>query len=1028
MSNEVDSDIVRGDDTTQSLPPAWTTTPPDRLTSSPGRTNAYTDLFGNLIESIYIDRFQLMERVGVGGMGKVFTAHDNRLDRTVAIKLVHAGRASSRKANERLLREAQTLARLSHPNVVPVYEAGIHKGRVFIVMEYVDGVTLGTWLERHEARDDRARQTSVLRLFIAAGHGLAAAHKAGLVHRDFKPDNVVVGDDGRPRVVDFGLARLFETGASPARSASRRSHAATDPAGQRRARVRYTCTATVTGSHPGHAAARILTTRSAIMGTPAYMAPEQMAGEVPDSRSDQFSFCVALFEALYGKHPYGVDTLPVRQADKLRMLQRALERGARVAPPRDANVPSAIRKALERGLSLDRADRFADMDMLLSALEHGRRQRQRRWYGTLAAFAFALVFAIGGVCMSSTRPVEDACVSAGGDLDTLWTPTRRQDIARAFERTGLDYAATSWRTAEQRIERYALDYRGARVQACEAVTAHSGLSPAQYRRQTACLDRGRQMLAPLVDRLVNADRHIVQRAVKLVDALPDLSSCHATGAGYDRLQPPRLDQAAGVEDIRRRLAFARTYELLGAYDDARRVADAQQTAADAIAYAPVRAEAYQQVARLLMYDADTYRRGESLMRDAIDIGVATHHDDLVATAWYDLALSAARHHANTSRGNQWIQSASERLPTSMRTPRHNAIIHRIRGLLRHREGNYAQAERHFRQALNELVNIARPPVRLHAHILAGLGETLRQLGRGDDAWIAFEDASALLADHLGAQHPHVANMLFNLVNLQTDRGDLEGAERRLQHVLHIQQRSLGASHQLTGKTLLKQAEILFQQGKLDRARARAQACLDIYRRIYGDEHSALAPVYIQTGAIDYRRGDHRRALDAYDRAIANELRHKGDTHMDVGYARANRAEVLAALGAHRRAIDEISAAAVILAPDMGDRSVATAFVDSVRGRALLGAGLYPQALDALTRSADAFDHVGGDPMPVERADASWALAQARDALCMRADESTRRRVQDALQVYEIRPLVHAPRASLQSWLKTTRQHRVIGCP
>jgi len=203
---------------------------------------------------LLLGRFALVRQIGQGGMGVVYTALDELLGRAVAIKMIRADRAGA-VAVARILREAQALARLSHPNVVQLHDVRTADGQIFLAMEYVPGRTLRAWLEQRPGRAE------ILARFAEAGRGLAAAHAAGLVHRDFKPDNVLVGDDGRVRVVDFGLVAADE----PAR-------------------------ATLVDAAPDPGASDTLTRAGAVVGTPAYMAPEQLRGEAADARSDQFAF------------------------------------------------------------------------------------------------------------------------------------------------------------------------------------------------------------------------------------------------------------------------------------------------------------------------------------------------------------------------------------------------------------------------------------------------------------------------------------------------------------------------------------------------------------------------------------------------------------------------------------------------------------------------------------------------------------------------------------------------------------------
>lgn len=275
-----------------------------------------------------IDRFVILRQLGRGGMGVVYAAYDEKLDRKVAVKLLHQAEAQSADQRRRVLREAQAMAQVSHPNVVHAYEVGEVDGQVFLAMEYVEGTTLATW-QRQAGRswDD------TLRIYLAAGQGLLAAHRVGLVHRDFKPENVLVNQEGRPLVADFGLAHV----AGREEKQTARETAET-----------------------GRLLESPLTMTGGVVGTPAYMSPEQYSGEPADSRSDQFSFCAALYEALYKQLPFAGQDLTV--------LSYSILTG-RVRPvPSGLSIPQTVEETLRRGLSVDPARRFPSMAELLSAL------------------------------------------------------------------------------------------------------------------------------------------------------------------------------------------------------------------------------------------------------------------------------------------------------------------------------------------------------------------------------------------------------------------------------------------------------------------------------------------------------------------------------------------------------------------------------------------------------------------------------------------------------------------------------------
>jgi eukaryotic-like serine/threonine-protein kinase len=270
-----------------------------------------------------LGRFAVVRKLGEGGMGAVYMGYDALLDRRVALKLLHRDTV----AREWLLREAQALARLAHPNVVAVHEVSEHEGSIFVAMELVEGQSLREWLAA-----GKRTIPQVLAMLVQAGKGLAAAHEAGLVHRDFKPDNVLVGRDGRARVVDFGIAAL-----------------ATRPEVE-----------PLPGT-PRNALASPLTHQGTLMGTPTYMAPEQFLGERATPASDQFSFCVTLHTAVYGEPPFAGEDLA---ALSLSVLSGQL----RPAPSRPG-MPAWLAPILRRGLAREPSERFPSMAALIAALE-----------------------------------------------------------------------------------------------------------------------------------------------------------------------------------------------------------------------------------------------------------------------------------------------------------------------------------------------------------------------------------------------------------------------------------------------------------------------------------------------------------------------------------------------------------------------------------------------------------------------------------------------------------------------------------
>ena len=339
-----------------------------------------------------IGRFVVEGELGAGAMGVVYVAHDRELDRRVALKVLKG--TGDQEALLRLQREGQAMARVTHPNVITVHEAGIQGRIVFLAQELLDGGSLRQWLEQPHS------QREILDKFITAGRGLAAAHKAGLVHRDFKPDNVLLGKDGRVRVSDFGLARSLAGIEALDRTLDLRGG---------------------TPPEDTHTPMARMTRTGAVMGTPLYMSPEQHRGEHADERSDQFSFCVALYEALYGDVPFPGKTA-VALAD-------AVIAGRMQPPPKGAKVPAHLRRVLLRGLTTDPAQRYPSMDALLADLAYDPARKLRR-VGIAAAIVVLVAGAVGGTYALSARS------SATGEV-----PGQRTIAVLGFKNLGGDKAA-----------------------------------------------------------------------------------------------------------------------------------------------------------------------------------------------------------------------------------------------------------------------------------------------------------------------------------------------------------------------------------------------------------------------------------------------------------------------------------------------------------------------------------------------------------------------------------------------------------
>ena len=496
-------------------------------------------------------RYVLLDQVGQGAMGVVFAAWDRELNRKIAIKLVRPERSDPRE-QARLLREAQALAGLRHDNVVLVYDVGTLEGRVFVAMEFIEGPSLRGWLaERPRPWRD------VVRAFLAAGRGLQAAHAAGLVHRDFKPDNVLIDRAGKVRVADFGLAR-------------------------------ETAPPTEKGADARDLAARTIWMSTAAdgMGTPAYMAPELLEGGRAEPRSDQFAFAVALFEALFGALPFEGKTGPE--------LLAAMDRP--VAKP-STNVAGWLWAVIVRGLARDPGRRFPSMQALLAELGRDPGARRKR-----VAWAAGILLAVGAAQAGAWQMAGRSrlvCKGAEGKLAGIWDDAARARVRRAFTASKSPLATDTTGRVIEALDEYGRKLVASATDACEATQLRGDQSSAVMDLRTACVGQRLDELRAVASVLADADAQTVGNAVKVARALPDPRACDDVTALLRPVPLPAEPAArARTAEIRRKVAEARAIYEAGRLSQALPIFEQAVTSAQALGYAPVEAEALAGLARV----------------------------------------------------------------------------------------------------------------------------------------------------------------------------------------------------------------------------------------------------------------------------------------------------------------------------------------------------------------------------------------------------------------------------------------------
>lgn len=664
------------------------------------RESLLAKLFPSQVERPRVGRYDVLEFVGEGGMGTVFAAYDPQLDRRVAIKRLRQALGGGPKWRARLLREAQSLARLSHPNVVTIHEVWEEAGEVHLAMEFIEGQTLARWHAR------RRPWSEVLAAYRAAGEGLSAVHAAGLVYRDFKPHNVIRRDDGVVKVLDFGLAR--PTG-----------DASTDDG-----RSEF---------DPRTASNEALTRPGSLVGTPAYMAPEQRRGEPADARADQFGFCVALWEGLFG-------TLPFERRD----VREDATMPPRVDPPAEAGVPGWLRRVVDRGLAVDPAERYPTMHALLRALDADPAKKRRRW---LMAGGAALAMVAGGAAVAELRG--DATCELP---DPIWSEQRRSEVRAGVLATELGYAEQTWALLEPRLDGYATELsqarRSAYVHHVRGLVADSA-----YERQLQCLDRRRAQWDTLTDLLADADATAVTRANGAIGELPPPEHCTDPSIASPEEGPPDAI-AEPVAAVRMELARAQAEEAAGHYQGAYDRAAALAERSSQLDYGPLHAEVHLRMGSALMQQGTP---AAAELERALFSALAHDQPQVAAEAAAKRLYDRVELHDRLADVTDEIAMAQALvLREEVSDWRVQWVVDNNAAIALERHGDATGALSHYEAALGHIPPRAAEGRFESAVTHLNRAPALAITGQADQAQRSVELAVADLIALFGSQHPQVA--------------------------------------------------------------------------------------------------------------------------------------------------------------------------------------------------------------------------------------------------------------------------------
>ena len=772
-----------------------------------------------------VGRFLVVDRIGAGAMGVVFRAHDPELERDIALKLIRVlGLApdAAGRARARLLREAVAMARLAHPNVVAVHDASVVGDAVFVAMELVDGVDLARWLG-----EGGRGWREIVEVFIEAGRGLAAAHAAGVVHRDFKPQNVLIGPGARVRVTDFGLAAL-------------RGEVADEPGGGTRLAVGSApeASAPLPAGADAAGAATALTRSGVTMGTPAYMSPEARAGAAVDERSDQYSLAVSLVEALSGERPDGPRLPPLR-------------------------APARVGRILARALSPEPARRYPSMSALVDALARARRSRLRP---VLAAAAPAALAAAAALLLADRGDEPAPCTAGPARAAAVWSPGVRAALGEKFRQTGIGYAPDVFATAAAQLDRHAADWVRGYTEACEATHVRGEQSAALLDLRMQCLGDELRRFGAAVDLLGGASPAVVARAISIATLGDGLARCGDVAAlTRETPRPVGPSADAAIDRISAEYDEVRAIALEGDQQEALRRAAALARAAEEVGYDRMEAEIVGYLGELQWRAGDLEAAKRSLWR-AVEAAERARSDDIRAGTMLVLVAVIGFEEARHKEALEIARLAE--LALRARGDRGRlANLTSNRGSIHFGMGDIDAAEADYKAARDLMLAEYGPEDPRTGQILNNVALIAEERGRHAEAVETYGQALAIYRAALGPRHPQIALTLANRATSLANLERLAEATADLEQALAIRREVHGAEHPEVGTTHRIMAQLAIQAGELDRALAEAGQARAILGRALPDDHPEIAATRAVTGQILERLGRHAEAIDELTAAL-----------------------------------------------------------------------------------------------------------------------------------------------------------------
>jgi len=782
---------------------------------------------------------------------------------------------------------------------------------------------------------------------------------------------VLVDREGRVRVSDFGLAADVDDAFT-----------------------------NWTAALDGNVSVR-LTQTGALLGTPAYMAPEMLQRRSTSAASDQFAFCVAVVEGLTGKRPMDGETLP--ELTRARLAGPVLGEGSR--------IPSEVWRALKQGLDVDPARRFASMDALLGALARPLEPR-RRWPMVAAAAVTLSALGLAGVAWKQRAP---SCVVPPSALAGVWDDAQRTRVQQAMQASTVPFAKTTAARVREALDAHATKWGLARRAACEATWVERTQSEQLLDLRMRCLDRARDELGAVAAFFAQADEATMTSATSVLSSLRPLEWCADARLLSSSVARPTPAQSAGVTSVRETLA--KTQVLIAARPKAAVDAlTALATQAKATGYAPVDAEVRADLAEAHLANSDA-KQAETSAREAITVADAVGDDVDRARALLTLIDAVGPEQARWGDATALAKDARAVVTRLGNDPGLESLLELRQGKLHFTQSQYTDALPHYERALALREARFGPDDARVAEVLQLLAICTGSLGKLDEAKVLYERALRIREAALGPEHPEVAATLNTLGIDASDRGDFDGALALYQRALDVRVKALGPNHSRVGHVLTNMAGVYLSMGDAERAVTTIERAIEVEASSLGAEHPSLAEPLSLACEAHAMLGHEEEATEACARALAITLKTRAPTHVRVGLVHLSWGEALLKLGKPAEALSHFKEARAPIAARVGPGDMYALELEAAETEALLAVkrprdGLVnvARALDGMKLNEPVNPEILGRVL-VAAAQTTWAAGKTAEAEPL---------TQRALEYLRAKPTLTKAKTSFEAWVAQRR--------